>query len=404
MPRTEDVLSIFLASPGDVAEERARTAEVIVRWNRAWSRHLGLRLELLRWEDDSYPDIGDDAQDVINQQIPGDWDLFIGVMWARFGTPTHRAGSGTQEEYERALERHRTASNISLLFYFKDASIPPSKIDTTQLKLVQDFKESVQSAGLLTWDFPDIDQFEKLVELHITKHVQQWRKTKPGSETPTDLQPPAETPRQAMSKGDASIHPSSELDDDAGYLDLLETFSEQSSELAQISNRLTIAQQELTEQSNKGREELDRLRNDPANASAKLVRNSIAAVATEMLKFTVRVEDEVPRFRASVNASISTLTRLATLSAELYPEQVIEIRTATFSLLENLTAARVSTSGFRNSTASLPRMTKELNLSKRKQVAALDALIAEFENGERLLSEGLTIISGLSGNSGVGDV
>jgi hypothetical protein len=399
MPRSEDVLSIFLASPGDVAEERARVAEVVSRWNRAWSRHFGLRLELLRWEDDSYPDIGDDAQDVINQQIPGDWDLFIGVMWARFGTPTHRAGSGTQEEYERALERHRTAPDVSLLFYFKDSSIPPSKIDTAQLKLVQDFKKSVQSAGLLTWDFPDIDQFEKLFELHITKHVQQWRKTKPDNEASAVPQSLVESQTPAVGKGDTSASPASEVDDDAGYLDLLEMFSEQSSELTQISNRLTIAQQELTEQSNKSREELDRLRDDPSNVSAKAFRTSIAAVAAEMLKFTARVEDEVPRFRISVDASISTLTRLATLSAELYPEQVAEIGTAAFALLQTLMSARESTSGFRDSTASLPRMTKELNFSKRKQVAALSALIAEFENGERLLSEGLTIIGGLSGNA-----
>ncbi len=403
MPRSEEVLSIFLASPGDVADERARVAEVIFNWNRAWSRHLGLRLELLRWEDDSYPDIGDDAQAVINRQIPDDWDLFIGVMWARFGTPTSRSGSGTQEEYERALARHNTASEVSLLFYFKDASIPPSKIDTAQLKLVQDFKKSVQSAGLLTWDFPDIDQFEKLVELHITKHVQQWRKAKTTQENSTHTQPLADLPPDA-SKTETLPASKAETDDDAGYLDLLEMFSEQAGEMEQIAGRLTVAQQELTEQTNKGRNELDRLKDDPSTASAKAFRSTIAAVADEMLKFTARVEAEVPLFRTSVDASMGTLTRLATLSAELYPERVNEIKVATFSLLQNLVSARESTAGFKDSTASLPRMTKELNFAKRKQVAALAALIAELENGERLLAEGLTVISGLSGNSASRDV
>lgn len=73
MPRSEEVLSIFLASPSDVTEERSRAADVVFEWNRAWSRNLGMRLELLRWEDDAYPDIGEDAQDVINHQIPNDW-------------------------------------------------------------------------------------------------------------------------------------------------------------------------------------------------------------------------------------------------------------------------------------------------------------------------------------------
>ena len=403
MSRSEEVLSIFLASPGDVGEERTRVGEVISNWNRAWSRHFGLRLELLRWEDDSYPDIGDDAQDVINRQIPADWDIFIGVMWSRLGTPTSRAGSGTQEEYERALARHRTASAVSILFYFKDAAIPPSKIDTNQLKLVQDFKKSVQSAGLLTWDFSDTDQFEKFVELHIAKHVQDWRKTKAIPDGLATQSAPTDSLSGTANDNRPRIH-TDELEDDAGYLDLLEAFSEQSTQMEQVAGRLASAQQELTEHITNGREKLDQLREDPSNASAKAVRNAIAAVADEMLKFTARVEAEVPLFRASIDAGIGTLTRLATLSAELYPEKVEEIRVAAFNLLQTLVSARQSTSGFKESTASLPRMTKELNLAKRKQVAALGALITEFESGERLLAEALIVIAGFSGNPDHGDV
>lgn len=390
MPRNEEVISIFLASPGDVVDERKRVVEVISNWNRAWSRHFGLRLELLRWEDDSYPDIGEDAQDVINRQIPNDWDIFIGIMWARFGTPTSRSGSGTQEEYERALERHRTTAAVSLLFYFKDAPIAPSKVDVDQLKRVQNFKKSVQSAGLLTWDFPDVDQFEKLVELHITKHVQEWRKTKAEDSVVVQSASP---PTLELA---ATTHPTSSAttDDDAGYLDLLEMFVEQSAEMERVTSRITEAQQKLTEKTNAGRETLDRLRDDP-NASAKSFRSSIASVADEMLKFTDRVEAEVPLFRKAIDTSISTLTRLATLSAELYPEKVEEIKQATFGLLQILISARQSTSGFRDSTAELPRLTKELNFAKRKQVEALNSLVAEFENGERLLAEGFTIIQGL---------
>lgn len=395
MPRNEEVLSIFLASPGDLSDERARVAEVVADWNRAWSRHLGVRLELLRWEDDAYPDIGDDAQDVINRQIPSDWDMFIGIMWARFGSPTGRAGSGTREEYDRAMLRYRETADISLLFYFKDASIPPSKIDTTQLKLVQDFKMFIQSTGLLTWDFSDINHFGKLIELHITKHVQELRKAKTSQPLPSDIPPASKLPAKVESES-VSLTTSQEFDDDAGYLDLVEMFSEQSQQMELIANRLTIAQQELTEQTNKGKKELDRLNGDASNVSVKTVRKTIAVVADEMLRFTARVEAEVPLFRAAVDATMNSIIRLASLSAQMYPERVNEIKTGVFGLLQTLVSVRESMAGFRESTASLPRMSKELNLAKRKQVAALSALLAEFENGELLLSEGLTVISGLS--------
>jgi len=398
MPRSEDVLTIFLASPGDVQDERSRMAEVVTDWNRAWSRDLGLRLELLRWEDDAYPDIGDDAQAVINSQIPSDWDLFVGIMWSRFGTPTSRSGSGTEEEFERGLDRHKTdPENVRLLFYFKEAPVAPSKIDTDQLKRVQTFKASAKSRGLLTWEFSDTDQFEKLISLHITKHVQDWRKQR-------DFDQPSSSTAQATPRA-VTIQVESHLPvqvpgaitDDFGYLDLLELFNERSAEMGEIANRLSAAQQELTEKSTKGREELDAMNADPANLSVKKARSSIARVADEMLRFTERVEIEIPLFRASVDASMSALIRVATITAELYPEKIAETKSAAVQLLATLIEARQSTEGFKESTASLPRMTKELNLAKRKQVGALTGLIAEFENGERLLTEGLTVLDGLQG-------
>jgi hypothetical protein len=397
MPRSEDVLSIFLASPADVSDERLRLAEVVADWNRAWSRNLGLRLDLLRWEDDAYPDIGDDAQAVINQQIPPDWDLFVGIMWSRFGSPTGRSGSGTQEELERALHRHRTApESISVLFYFKDAPISPSKIDPDQMLQVQAFKKSIRSYGLLTWDFVDTDQFEKLINLHITKHVQEWRRSKEGPATAAASKALTETLQSTQASPPQETETSAAQPDDSGYVDLLEVFTERSAEMAEIAARLTAAQHALTEQNVRGREELDALRANPSTLSTKKIRNSIARVADEMLRFTDRVEAEIPLFRSAVDASMNALTRLATLAAELYPEQTSSTKAAAIQLLTTLIFARQSTAEFKDVTAALPRMTKELNAAKRKQVAALIALVAEFENGERLLTEGLTVIDGLA--------
>ena len=84
-------------------DERNLFQEIVAEWNQTWARNLGLRLELLRWEQDAYPGIGTDSQDVINHQIPEDYDLFIGLMWSRFGTPTARAGSGCDRSQTAAF-------------------------------------------------------------------------------------------------------------------------------------------------------------------------------------------------------------------------------------------------------------------------------------------------------------
>ena len=81
MARTETVLSVFVASPGEVADERRRLERVVDELNFVWSREYGLRLELVKWETHAYSNKGADAQDVINTQLDEfDPDLFMHSM------------------------------------------------------------------------------------------------------------------------------------------------------------------------------------------------------------------------------------------------------------------------------------------------------------------------------------
>ena len=175
---TRTILSVFVASPSDVDEERNRLEEVIRELNTTWARDLGIRLELVRWETHAYPSFGEDPQSVINEQIPNDYDLFIGLMWYRFGTQTGRAGSGTIEEFQRAKKRFdRDSYSLQLMIYFKDAPapVPPSRLDHSQLAKVSEFRSSLGDKGGLYWSFVSVDDFEKLVRLHLSRHVQSWR-------------------------------------------------------------------------------------------------------------------------------------------------------------------------------------------------------------------------------------
>ena len=97
MPQTQTLFQVFVASPSDLAEEQKILGEVIDNINRTESDAHNIILKLLKWETDSYPGFRKYSQDVINQQIGNDYDIFLGIMWGRFGSPTPRAGSGTEE-------------------------------------------------------------------------------------------------------------------------------------------------------------------------------------------------------------------------------------------------------------------------------------------------------------------
>ncbi len=112
MPRQETILQVFVAAPSDLAEERAALEDVIWELNSTWSRTLGCRLDLLRWETHAVPGMGLDAQDVVNRSVPRDYDIFIGMLWSRFGTPTTRAESGTEEEARWGIRIHKPCPGL----------------------------------------------------------------------------------------------------------------------------------------------------------------------------------------------------------------------------------------------------------------------------------------------------
>jgi hypothetical protein len=139
MPRSITKIRVFLASPGDTAEERKSASAIIDELNKINSSD-NIELELMRWETHAYSGIGEDAQDVINRQLDDQYDIFVGVMWKRFGSATKRAASGTEEEFLRALEIFHTKSKpIKILFYFSQSPIQPKEIDVERLQKITCF-------------------------------------------------------------------------------------------------------------------------------------------------------------------------------------------------------------------------------------------------------------------------
>jgi hypothetical protein len=118
-------IRIFASSPSDLDDERNQLAAVVQELNstvRALVLHRTVELELVRWETHTYPNVGStDAQGIVDEQLGDDFDIYVGMMWSRFGTPTSRAGSGTEHELRAALAGKRARGRPAhILFYFCD--------------------------------------------------------------------------------------------------------------------------------------------------------------------------------------------------------------------------------------------------------------------------------------------
>src|SRR5205085_11009849 len=123
MPKKVTILQVLVSSPADLRQERDLLYEIVEELNVTWRTSSTIQLKLLTWEKDSRPALAEDAQAAINVQLGNDCDIFVGMMAARFGTPTGRAASGTEEEFERARSRfEQDPKSVSVMFYFKDAA------------------------------------------------------------------------------------------------------------------------------------------------------------------------------------------------------------------------------------------------------------------------------------------
>jgi hypothetical protein len=145
-------IRIFLSTPSDIVEERRALAALVAEINDVvvfLAPERDIRLKLLHYETDAYPDVGG-PQAVIDGQIPLDYDIYLGVMWKRAGTPTKDADSGTIHEFERAFERRKKEGKPTVMFYFcqEEIPLPTTQEEIDQLTKVVKFRERFQAIGL----------------------------------------------------------------------------------------------------------------------------------------------------------------------------------------------------------------------------------------------------------------
>ncbi|MBZ5673226.1 MAG: DUF4062 domain-containing protein [Acidobacteriia bacterium] len=177
MARRERVLRVFVAAPSDVEREVRTLRKIVDQLNQDHGPHLNVRVRVLNWKSDVVPAMGQDAQTVIFDQIPTDsYDVFVGILWTRFGTPTPRAESGTEEEFRKAYARWSADhDSLRIMMYFSNIPAPPFRIDPEQLAKVHRFRAEIQVHGIAS-NINSKKEFEDLAAKHLAALMHIWKK------------------------------------------------------------------------------------------------------------------------------------------------------------------------------------------------------------------------------------
>lgn len=167
MPKTTTTYDLLISCPGDVSGYLNVINECVERFNKTIGSLNEIRLETKHWSKDSYPQSGGKPQELLNNQFVKDCDGAIAIFWTRFGTPTERYESGTEEEIEEML-----SMNKQVFMYFLEAPIIPSEISSDQYQKVKDFKEKYQDRGVYAI-VKDKDDFHKQLTSHLSLYFLQ---------------------------------------------------------------------------------------------------------------------------------------------------------------------------------------------------------------------------------------
>jgi tetratricopeptide (TPR) repeat protein len=167
MPKLE-VIKVFIASPGDLSEERNLFPQILENLNDIKAESINYQFKPVGWKD-TLPGWGR-PQELINEEVR-QCDIFVMLLWKRWGTPSGEFSSGTEEEFQIAIERYKSTGTPHLLLYFR--SVPQSMMADPgeQLQKVIKFRARVEEERICLFSpYDDPIQWKDL----FMKHLSRW--------------------------------------------------------------------------------------------------------------------------------------------------------------------------------------------------------------------------------------
>jgi hypothetical protein len=173
--RQKEHYRLFLASPGDVVSERNVVDEVVRDLN---FNNEKFHIDVIRWENHAAPNFGRPQQVIFENTEFYKTDIFVGIFWARIGTPTGKINpdtgvefiSGTVEEFSAAIKL-LSEGKIKLgrfMLYFCKRSVPQN--EANQYKEVEKFRKDIENnKNVLFFTYENIDIFK----YELLKHLNQ---------------------------------------------------------------------------------------------------------------------------------------------------------------------------------------------------------------------------------------
>jgi len=368
------VVRAFLASPGDAAAERNALTEVVEELNLTWADFVGTRVELIRWESHALPSAGPDPQAAINDQLLSDdqYEIFIGIVKGRLGTPTPRSSSGTVEEFERAYARYSSSGVPEIMFYLQ--------VEVEQDAETAAFKQHLKDLGVFFWSYHSDRQFEQACRIHLSRQIQRVARGDFARQEQERIFPDLEE----LDLSSALQAVSSLLDAGTSSLD---QYIERGSKLTELTRGIVHDMQATQEKLNSlGRPGF----RQPKGGKAGILRGFAKKLDTYAEGMGQLAQELMIPYSAGLDAYSRALAIMAPMAPLplLFRPWVEGSRKTIGGVGRSLSGLRSSADDARNAFAEWKQLdVQALNDAKRRALGAFDSLDRELTSGVHLTRE-----------------
>ncbi|MFM0366325.1 HEAT repeat domain-containing protein [Paraburkholderia sediminicola] len=176
MAESRKLVKVFLASPGDVVEERRLAKTVADEVNQLLGDEFSCQIELVGWEDTV--SVFGRPQATINRELER-CELLIGVVWKHWGTPPDTEGhytSGFEEEFRTSVERRLKENRPEISLFFKQIDSDLLRDPGPSLQKVLEFKREITSGKQILYEaFADSREFETRLRRCLVSYIKKLR-------------------------------------------------------------------------------------------------------------------------------------------------------------------------------------------------------------------------------------
>lgn len=325
-------------------------------------------IRVQHWQADVTPSLNSDAQEAVNVQIGRNWDIFVGILGHRIGTPTARAESGLAEEIRFALEQRGRLPAECIQIYRKTKLPSADDIDIDQLVGVESLLRECSGAGAFVARFSEPSDLANISVIALSKAVCQLASAGGG------------VGAGGMEVARSGSHESGSDGNEIGILDCQE-IGEAAMTRAVAAIEVFVAN---TEELNEGIcEHTERLGLLGPLSSVGDKKKSVNAAAEVMERYVVQSRVAIDEMEINLNQSMEMWSSSIGMSVRDGLGDQADIASFRHVLIESTSRVVIvlqQFEDFRSSVAALPSLTTRLNRAKKQTVEILSRVIGVLES------------------------